>query len=243
MRRLVVPRALLSAGEAVLPEDLAHYVTKVLRLSVQTRLRLLDGEGGVAEATLVRAERRHAVVRIEAPARVPRPAPEIELVQAVGKGDKMDAVVRQATELGVSRIHPVLTARAVARQDKRLERWRTIAEDAVRVAGHPWRPEIQPVRPLDEALDSIEGGLRLVFALEGASPLAERLGAQGAADRIVLLVGPEGGLTEDEVAGARDRGFVPAHLGARTLRTETAGPAVVAIVAFWAGRLGGVDPT
>jgi len=236
VRRLVVPPELLAEGEAALPEALAHYVTKVLRLPVGAPLLLFDGAGGVAEAELVQAERRAALVKIAAPHRTPRPGPAIDLIQAVGKGDKMDAVVRQATELGVTRIHPALTARAVARQDKRLERWQAIAEDAVRVAGHAWRPEVLPVEGLASILARVSAPTRIALVLEGAAPLEARLEAADPRADVALLVGPEGGLTPDEVEAARAAGFVAAHLGPRTLRTETAGPAVVAIVGFWAGR-------
>lgn len=237
-RRLVVPPALLAPGEADLPDDLARYVGKVLRLSAGAELVLHDGAGGVAPAELVAADKRRARVRIGEVARHPRPEPRIELLQAVGKGDKMDAVIRAASELGVSAIHPVLTERAVARQEGRLERWRGIAEDAVRVAGHAHRPALSPVRPLAEALAEVRAETRLVFALEGAESLSRRLDVAPSGVGIALLVGPEGGLTPGEVEAARDAGFWPTHLGPHTLRTETAGAAVAAIAAFWAGRLG-----
>ena len=171
--------------------------------------------------------------------RAPAPAPALILLQGVGKGDKMDHVVRQATELGVARVVPVATARAVARQQGRVERWRAIAEDAVRVAGHLYRPQIDEVCDLEAALALAPAGLRLVLALDAGAPLAARLAeARPGAGPITLLVGPEGGLTPEEVQAARAAGFEVAHLGAHTLRTETAGPAVLAIVAFWSGRLG-----
>jgi 16S rRNA (uracil1498-N3)-methyltransferase len=238
-RRLVVPEASLREGALALSTELAHYVRDVLRLGPGAPLLLLDGAGGEAEAEVSAADKRAVTLAVGPVARCAPPRPGLVLLQAVGKGDKMDQVVRQATELGVSRVVPVLTARAVARQEGRVERWRTIAEDAVRVAGHRHRPRIEPVTPLGAALAGAPEGLRLTLALDAAEPLAARLAAATPGPDVTLLVGPEGGLTPEEVAEARAAGFLAAHLGAGTLRTETAGPAVLAIVAFWAGRLGG----
>lgn len=238
-RRLIVPPELLGQAQADLPAELAHYVGRVLRLSPGTSLMLYDGQGGVAEAELVAVDKRSARVEIGAVDRQARSGPQLELLQAIGKGDKMDQVVRQATELGVGRVVPVLTERAVARHDKRIERWRNIADDAVRVAGHRYRPEIERVGTLPEALDSARGGLRLVLALDGAVPLSAALAAADPKLGVSLLIGPEGGLTADEVEQAQAAGFVAVHLGPHTLRTETAGPAAAAILMFWAGGLGG----
>ncbi|MCB9650402.1 MAG: 16S rRNA (uracil(1498)-N(3))-methyltransferase [Deltaproteobacteria bacterium] len=239
MRRLVVPEASLAEGALALPKELAHYVRDVLRLGEGAGLLLLDGAGGEAEAELRAVDKKQVTLQVGPVRRTPAPSPALVLLQAVGKGDKMDQVVRQATELGVAEVVPVLTARAVARQEGRVERWRTICEDAVRVAGHRHRPRIAEVTPLTEALAGAPEGLRLALALDAAAPLAQRLAEAEPGVPITVLVGPEGGLTPDEVAEARAAGFLAAHLGDRTLRTETAGPAVLAIVAFWAGRLGG----
>ncbi len=234
-KRLIVPPGLLSEGACSFPEELCHYVQRVLRLQAGALLLLHDGEGGVASAEVLEVTKRAVRVQISAVDRAPRSGPQVELLQAVGKGDKMDHVVRQSTELGACRVAPVLTARAVARQEKRVERWRTIAEDAVRVAGHRYRPVIDEVRGLTQALASVTGQTRLVLALDGAVPLKAALSVAPAQDGIALLVGPEGGLTAEEVAEAQAAGFIAVHLGSHTLRTETAGPAAVAILSYWAG--------
>lgn len=234
-KRLIVPPGLLVSGACSFPEDLCHYVHRVLRIQAGASLLLHDGEGGVASAEVLEVTKRGVRVQIGPVNRAPRDGPQIELLQAVGKGDKMDHVVRQATELGACRVAPVLTARAVARQEKRVDRWRTIAEDAVRVAGHRYRPQIDEVCSLQSALASVHAGTRLVLALEGANPLKDVLQAASPQDDIALLIGPEGGLTAEEVCEAQASGFVAVHLGANTLRTETAGPAAVAILSFWAG--------
>lgn len=193
MRRLVVPEASLAEGALALPKELAHYVRDVLRLGEGAGLLLLDGAGGEAEAELRAVDKKQVTLQVGPVRRTPAPSPALVLLQAVGKGDKMDQVVRQATELGVAEVVPVLTARAVARQEGRVERWRTICEDAVRVAGHRHRPRIAEVTPLTEALAGAPEGLRLALALDAAAPLAQRLAEAEPGVPITVLVGPEGG--------------------------------------------------
>lgn len=239
VRRLIVPPELLVAGQADLPDDLVHYVSRVLRLSAQSQVCLMDGAGGMAQAELLSVHKSGVRVQVGAVQRAARQGPQIELLQAVAKGDKMDQVMRQATELGVGIVRPVLSDRAVARQDKKLERWRGIAEDALRVTGRRWRPHIEPVQPLSQALSQTDAELRLVLALDRAHSLRARLDEVRAPCSVALLIGPEGGLTEPEVAQAEAAGFLAVHMGPHTLRTETAGPAAAAIISFWAGGLGG----
>lgn len=239
-KRLVVPEGALTEGTVELDAGLSHYLKDVLRLDRGAALHLADGAGCEAPARVVEAHKRAVTVEVGPLSRVPRAGLEVTLLQAVGKGDKMDAVVRQATELGVSRIVPVVSDRAVARLDKRVARWRTIAEDALRVCGRPYRPRIEEVTALHEALEPPRADLALVLAGHAAQPLAARLTAAPSPARYAeLLVGPEGGLTPEELARAEEEGFLGAHLGPYTLRTETAGPAAVALVLFWAGALGG----
>jgi 16S rRNA (uracil1498-N3)-methyltransferase len=243
MRRLVVPAGWLDgddAGERALPDEHAHYVREVLRLPLGSELELLDGAGRRARARLRRGTKRELFVELEA-VRVesPPPGPHLTLLQAVGKGDKLDTVVRQATELGARRIVPVLSERAVARHEQRLERWNAIAEDALRVSARTVRPTIEAPTPLDDLLARPRAELALCFALEDGRPLSEVLAERSPSGlaSIELLIGPEGGLTPAEVSAARAAGFLTVHLGQHTLRTETAGPAAAAILLFWAGAL------
>ena len=196
----------------------------------------------------------------------------MRLIQGLGKGDKMDQVVRQATELGVWRISPVITERAVAR-GARAERWRTIADDAVRVSGRAFRPTIDPVVALGAVLAGSERRAAVSLCLAGNAPLGlraffgqgrrptEARAAAGAAvgtgggagtttgvevggaeedlQTIEVLVGPEGGLSLGELRAAEVAGFTAVHLGPNILRTETAGPAAVAMIMLLAGGLDG----
>jgi 16S rRNA (uracil1498-N3)-methyltransferase len=153
----------------------------------------------------------------------------------------MDAVVRQATELGATRIVPVTASRGVARLDGRVERWRAIAEDAIRVSGRPRRPVIEEVVPLASVFGRARARVALCLAGSARSSVGAAVGdGQGLRDGYEVLIGPEGGLDPEEIAAAAAAGFSQVQLGPYTLRTETAGPAVLAILQYVAGAL---DPT
>ncbi len=234
-----MPAGSVMAGRALLDDAGAHYVREVLRAATGEPLRLVDGAGVHAPARIAVIDKKRVEVEVEAPLFEPCDHLRVTLIQAVGKRDKMESVIRQASELGAARIVPVLTERTVAERAGRLDRWRAIADDALRVAGGFHRTEIAPVTPLDAILAGARATLPLVLALGAPRSLRQRLaGANPLTDDAELLIGPEGGLSDEEVASASGAGFLDCDLGARTLRTETAGPAALAILLSWAGALG-----
>ncbi|MCK6544399.1 16S rRNA (uracil(1498)-N(3))-methyltransferase [Myxococcota bacterium] len=242
VRRILVPEGALAEGVSTLDPDVAVHVRDVLRLGAGDALLLRDGAGHEADATIEGVSKRVVSVRVGGVRVIDDPSSRVALtlVQAVGKGDKMDSVVRQASELGARVIVPVVTARAVARQEGRVDRWRGIAHDATRVSGRALRPRIEPVARFEDVLARPRSALALCLAGGAPRSLAAELDARASSDRpatIEVLIGPEGGLTDPEIAAAIGAGFSAVHLGPHTLRTETAGPAVLAIVLFWAGAL------
>jgi 16S rRNA (uracil1498-N3)-methyltransferase len=157
----------------------------------------------------------------------------------------MERIVRAATELGVARVCPVLTERTVVRLDlgrwhERARRWQRVAREATKQCGRAVIPVVEPPRPLGEWLAGLDApDLALCLWEDAEIPLGEVLDAQVRAPRsLVLLVGPEGGLATSEVDVARAQGMTVARLGPRTLRTETAGPAILAILQARWGDLG-----
>lgn len=234
MRRLVVAPSSMVIGEHTLDQANAHYSKDALRLRAGAELELTDGDGHVAKARLI-DKTTIEVLDVRTVAR-PR-GPQITLIQAVGKGDKVDDVVRQASELGVARIVPVLTDRTVAEKRSRDERWRAIADDALRVSGRVYRTDIDPVLPLAEVLKRPRADLALACDGASARGLRDHLSQSGNPARIELIVGPEGGLSDEERRGVDRAGFTRIHLGRFTLRTETAGPAVSAILLYTFGAL------
>lgn len=225
MRRLVLSEGALEAGPLRLPSDAAHYLRDVLRLEVGVALELTDGAGRVARASIAVADKRVVTLAVEAPRFVSRPSRSLTLIQCVAKGEKMDQIVKQTTELGVSRIVPVISERAVARSMGRQDRWRQIVDDAVRVSGRAWRPELRPVTAFADLLAEPRASASWVFALDGAEAYATP-----SVDDLEVIVGPEGGLTDAEIEAARAAGFRSVTLGEHTLRTETAAAAVTALV-------------
>jgi 16S rRNA (uracil1498-N3)-methyltransferase len=169
----------------------------------------------------------------------------ITLVQGLPKGDKLEAVIRAATELGVARIVPAATARAVvrldaARAEARRSRWERVAREAAKQCGRSRLPAIDPPRPIADCLADPAGDdtLRLCFWEQETAPLGDVLDALTAPPAAaVAVVGPEGGLAPEEVALARREGWCVVGFGPRLLRTETAGPAVIAALQFHFGDL------
>lgn len=225
----------------------SHHLARVLRLVSGDTVIAVDGTG---QELTVRLDRLAAIVSGVVVATAPHdtrsPFP-IVLVQGVPKGDKFETVVRGATELGATRIAPALTARTVVRLDAqrggaRAERWARVAREATKQCGRSDVPVIEAPRPLEAWLrePAPDGTLRLCLWEDESEPLGCLLADLPAPPTAAsVVIGPEGGLTPDEVAMARQEGWRVVGFGPRLLRTETAGPAVIAVLQFRYGDLGG----
>lgn len=233
---LVEPDA-VQGDRVVLGSDDSHHLVRVLRRGVGAAVSVADGTGRVWQGELADAG-PPAVVALASPVDVPRPRPALTVVHALPTGRKLDEVVRRLSELGVDRLQPVISARVENRPRgdkavKQLARWRAVAHAAAQQA--------RRARPL--AIDEVASWPGAVADCDVGAILWEeaevRLGAavDGVADaeEVVLGIGPEGGLTADEVAAA---GLPAAALGDTILRTETAAVAAGAVVLHRAGRFG-----
>ena len=242
MPRLFVPAEEWGGAEATLTGESHHYLTRVLRFGAGARVELFDGRGQEVTATIVRVGPRDAVLSLGERRQVTlRALPPVTLMQGLPRAERMDMIVQKATELGAARIVPVRAARSAAGQQGRPERWARIAREAARQCGRAELPEITPVLPLAEALATLVPGTRRIVPWEeapDAAPLVRLVSAERHEGRGVdVLVGPEGGLTAEEIDLARAAGFAIATLGPRILRTETAAIATLALVQ---GALGGL---
>jgi 16S rRNA (uracil1498-N3)-methyltransferase len=167
-------------------------------------------------------------------------------VQVVAKGDRMETIVRAATELGVARVLPTLAARTVVRLDaagwrERTRRWQRVAREASKQCRRGVVPDVEEPRPLAERLPLATVADLALCVWEGEGPPLDRaLEAASAPRTALLLIGPEGGFADEEVSAARAHGWTTVSLGARILRTETAGPAMLAVLQARFGDLGGV---
>jgi 16S rRNA (uracil1498-N3)-methyltransferase len=222
-----------------LPRDLAHHLGRVLRLQDGATLSLFDGNGPAWLARL-RIGNGPATAEVVAIVEDDRESPlHVLLGQGLSSGDRMDITVQKAVELGVAGIAPLATARAVIklsleRAERRREHWQRIAIAACEQCRRSVVPPVEPVRGLREWLTSLppDAPKWLLCAHQGRR-LAE-LPRPVAGTTGYLLVGPEGGFTDEERALIVDTGFVPARLGPRVLRTETAAmTALAAMQTLW----------
>ncbi|MFP4244889.1 MAG: 16S rRNA (uracil(1498)-N(3))-methyltransferase, partial [Ectothiorhodospira sp.] len=233
--RCFLPRPLTPGEEIPLDERAHRHVVQVLRLRTGAPLVLFNGEGGEYEATLTEAGRRTSRVQVQRHlARDTRPALPVTLVQGVAKGDRMDYSLQKATELGVTRIQPVITRRSVTSDDprrleKRTAHWRGVVLSACEQSGRTDLPTMEEPMPLAQWLEgqSAPAGDALYAVLSPGAPTGLR-GREPRPTAVTLLIGPEGGLDEAETGQAVHTGFTPIRLGPRVLRTETAGVAALA---------------
>ncbi|HEX3631330.1 MAG TPA: 16S rRNA (uracil(1498)-N(3))-methyltransferase [Casimicrobiaceae bacterium] len=230
--RFHCPLPLAEGAEIALPDAAAHHAARVLRLAAGDAVTLFGGDDGEFAARILRVEPRRVQVRIGQAQAADRESPlAMTLVQGLAAADRMDYAIQKAVELGVRSIQPVTMMRSVARLDepraaKRALHWRQVAIAACEQCGRNQLPRLHPLLGFEAWLGaSSEASLRLLLAPDGDVALRSLAAPDGP---IEILVGPEGGLTPEESAAALRRGFRALRLGPRILRTDTAGPAVLA---------------
>lgn len=224
---LRVPLEGLTAGRRQLSVEASRYLFRVHRLVVGARFVAFDPAARLeAEAEIVTVGRSGS-----AELGPPRPATrvatrEVQVIQALPKGTKIDAILRDATELGATRVTIVTAARSV-KQKVDLERLRRIAVEATRQCGRGDLPAIDAASELEVALSGCTATHRICLHEAGEATLAATAGAGG----VAALIGPEGGFTSEELALARAAGFSIVRLGPFTMRTETACAAALGALA------------
>jgi 16S rRNA (uracil1498-N3)-methyltransferase len=244
MRRFTVQPDQLAGGRVTFGADESRHLARVLRLRPGDTVLATDGAGrdftvrleGLGEAVT-------GTVVAEAAGAAPSPL-AVTLIQGVPKGDKLETIVRAATELGVARVCPALCERTIVRLEParwrdRARRWQRVAREAAKQCGRAVIPEIEAPRPLAEWLAAAEpADLSLCLWESDGAPLARVLAAAVAPRSAIVVIGPEGGLAPAEVETARSHGFTVTSLGPRVLRTETVGPAITAVLQSRFGDLG-----
>ena len=242
MRRFTIAPDRIAGGRVTFDREESRHLSRVLRLRPGDTVIAADGAGRdytvrvetvgeLATGTVLGVATRDA----ESPLRV-------TLVQSVPKGDKMEAIVRAATELGVARVVPVLTERTIvslepARWRERARRWQRVAKEAAKQCGRAVVPPVEAPRPLADFLGADEPADLRLCLWEGAPHEGERTTLAASlppslprSARVHVLIGPEGGLSRAEVDAARARAWKVVGMGPRILRTETAGPAIIAVL-------------
>lgn len=223
----------LAEGDVVtLGKPQSHYLQNVLRLKPGAALILFNGRDTAEYSACLTAIGKRAEVSIEG--RIPcttESALDSEIIQGLGRADHVDWALQKCTELGVARFTIFNAARSqgspmTAQVEKKLAHWRGVAISACEQCGRTRLPDIGFYASLAEVLAAPRDGIRLLLDA-GGEPLHSV--HPGQARALSILLGPEGGLDDGEIAAARDHGFVPVNLGPRVLRTETAAVAALAI--------------
>ena len=239
--RIFTDSPLAVGSQSQLDDNAANHVGRVLRMQAGQALQLFNGDGQDYRATITEAGKKHVQVEVQEAAENETESPlRVVLAQTLSKGDRMDYAVQKAVEMGVSEIVPLTTERCDVklkgdREDKRLRHWQQVAISAAEQCGRARVPEIQPVMTVQQWLEHARAcDLRLVLHHR-----TERsLNTLEKPSSIALMIGPEGGLTAEEIALAEDNGFLPVALGPRVLRTETAPVAAIALCQWLWGDIG-----
>lgn len=222
----------LSPGLAIdLHPEAARHVARVLRMTAGMPITLFDGRGGEYAAVITGIERGRVTVTLDRFAAGDRESPlHTTLAQGISRGERMDYTLRKAVELGVSAIQPLFTEYCQVqlkgeRLDKRMEHWRGVIIAACEQSGRNRIPPLHTPCSLQEWLQRLPSGLHLALDPRAAEGLPQ---LETPTIPISLLVGPEGGLSENEMDLLRRAGYLGIRLGPRILRTETAALAALA---------------
>lgn len=239
--RIYTDSPLSEGNHADLDENAAQHVGRVLRMQSGQELKLFNGDGQDYPATITEVGKKRVQVLVGAPQANQTESPlRITLGQSLSKGDRMDYAVQKAVEMGVSRIVPLTTERCEVklkgdREDKRLRHWQSVAISAAEQCGRAKVPDILPVMTVEQWLEySRTCDLRLVLHHRTEKSLK----SMNRPGTIALMIGPEGGLTADEIALAEKEGFLPVAMGPRVLRTETAPVAAITLCQWLWGDIG-----
>lgn len=221
----------LAPGEHTLAGNAAHHAGTVLRMNAGDRVVLFNGDGLDYPAEILEAGRKRLTVHVESPHDPGTESPlAITLGQVMSRGDRMDYAIQKATEMGVTAIQPLDSARCEVRlnperERKRLKNWQQVAISAAEQCGRARIPTIHSPMKLADWLTHCDDAIRLVLHHEG-QPVRSQ---DTAPTSVALLIGPEGGLDDSELDAAATAGFAPLALGPRVLRTETAPVAAIGL--------------
>jgi 16S rRNA (uracil1498-N3)-methyltransferase len=236
----LVPPGDLSADTVALSGPEAHHAATVRRLRVGERADVSDGAGTLAECVVTAVAKDLVLLTVRSVHTVPAPEPRITVVQGIAKGDRGELAVELMTEVGVDSVIAWAADRSITRwrpdrAEHALARWRATAREAAKQSRRAWLPEIGgPAALSDVAQLATDADCVVVLEADAATPLSARpLPQQG---EIVLIVGPEGGISPAERGSLSAAGAVEARLGPTVLRTSTAGAAAAAVLLSRTGR-------
>ncbi|PVZ72157.1 16S rRNA (uracil(1498)-N(3))-methyltransferase [Pelagibaculum spongiae] len=230
--RFYTPQALTLNAEIQLDEAPSRHILKVLRLRAGAEVILFNGQGGEFRAELTNDQSKKASLKlVEWLDREVESPLKIHLAQVISKGDRMDFTIQKAVELGVNEITPLFSERCDVklkgpRLEKKMEHWRGIITSACEQSGRNTPPTLLPAMTLQQWLEQRPQGTGLILDPHRGQSIK----TLEPCDQVSLLVGPEGGLTDQEVDQAREKSMQGITLGPRILRTETAALSVISVL-------------
>lgn len=243
MHRFFIPQ--LYNEEMTITGVDAKHIGKVLRMQPGDKLQIVSDDGVSALAEVAAITESTVTVRcLEKLAESHEPAVKITLAQGLAKGEKMDFIIQKAVELGAYSIVPVAMEHSVVRldgskADKKVERWQKIAEAAAKQSKRDIIPQVQDVQTMKEMLANNDCKTKIIaYECEDRMSLKTALREAGQMEDLLLIIGPEGGISEGELVKAREAGAVPVSLGRRILRAETAGLVAMSAIFYETGDLG-----
>ncbi|MGB0732559.1 MAG: 16S rRNA (uracil(1498)-N(3))-methyltransferase [Pontibacterium sp.] len=211
-----------------------QHIVKALRLKKDDKIALFNGDGLLYHATLTQVEKRTAIAYVTHVEKPDNESPlNVTIGQSLSRGERMDYAVQKSTELGATQITPLFSSRCEVklppdRQEKRVNHWQHVAISACEQSGRCFVPKIASPLTLEAWLKEQTADLKFVLHHHAEQPLASHPTPQS----VALLIGPEGGLTEEEVSLAIAHGFQPLTMGPRVLRTETAPVAALSLLNY-----------
>ncbi len=239
--RIFHPDPIIQLGPLALSDDAAGHVARVLRMQVGQEVLLFDGSGAQFPAILSEVTKKGARVDVQQRVEHSIESPlNLHLGQVISRGDKMEFTIQKSVELGVNTITPLISERCGVKLDakrfeKKLAQWQKIAISACEQCGRNIIPQIRPIMSLEQWCQEPSTALKLNLhprAEYSINTLPEHL------QHVRLLIGPEGGLSADEIAMTREHQFAETLLGPRVLRTETAALTAITALQVRFGDLG-----
>ncbi|MCK8815921.1 16S rRNA (uracil(1498)-N(3))-methyltransferase [Natroniella sulfidigena] len=240
----VKPTAIVDGQVTITGQDVRH-ITRSLRLDSGDKISVADGEGKkyIVELVELTDQFVKGKVRQDFVATV-EPATKVTLLQGLPKSKKMDLIAQKTTELGIDQIIPVETERSIvklkpSKAKRRQKRWQKIAKEAAKQSGRAKIPEVKELLDFEEAIAlATDYDLALMPWEEESASLKDVIVGNNKMEQVMIVIGPEGGFSEQEVERANEVGIKPVSLGPRILRTETAGLATLSMLLYQTGDLG-----
>lgn len=221
----------ISDNIAVITGDDYRHIVKVLRYKTEDEITLFDNSG-IEYACVIKDVAKDAVsAEITARYGIKTESPlKIKLFQSMAKGDKMDLIIQKTTELGVQDIYPIVSQRSDVKNTGKIPRWQKIADESIKQCGRVTSPVIHTEIRYSDIFDVEKSDLNLIFYENEESASLADMKDDSEVKSVSIIIGPEGGFSEDEVKQAESNGFVSVGLGPRILRAETASIAAVTLL-------------